>query len=198
MIMKIRSIFIQKLFFKKKKLVDYFPWQPLVMIVSFPITGKPSILYTPAKCSICRRVFFNKYSLKRHMIQAHNENRVHTRPYVVYPKHGYYVMKKNFSATSAQMLQKMPNIGAFSSSSNSGTSDFSLPVSSIRQSDMPIGENEYLDENEEIAYDENEGVFSNELSSTYRNSNDGSGVQSELEDSSFLSAENEEISLSHN
>ncbi|XP_076055826.1 uncharacterized protein LOC143033965 isoform X11 [Oratosquilla oratoria] len=43
--------------------------------------GKPSILYTPAECPICKRVFFNKYSTKRHMIQTHGENLVPTRPY---------------------------------------------------------------------------------------------------------------------
>ncbi|XP_064095338.1 zinc finger and BTB domain-containing protein 42-like isoform X23 [Macrobrachium nipponense] len=43
--------------------------------------GKPSILYTPVECPLCKRRFFNKYSAKRHMIQAHGENRFHTRPY---------------------------------------------------------------------------------------------------------------------
>ncbi|XP_071513155.1 uncharacterized protein [Panulirus ornatus] len=43
--------------------------------------GKTSILYTPAECPLCKRRFFNKYSAKRHMIQAHGENLFHTRPY---------------------------------------------------------------------------------------------------------------------
>ncbi|KAK4320774.1 hypothetical protein Pmani_008393 [Petrolisthes manimaculis] len=38
-------------------------------------------MYTPAECPLCKRRFFNKYSAKRHMIQAHGENRFHTRPY---------------------------------------------------------------------------------------------------------------------
>lgn len=39
------------------------------------------VLYRRTSCPICARSFFNKYSLKRHMIQAHKENHVHTRPY---------------------------------------------------------------------------------------------------------------------
>ncbi|KAK8754681.1 hypothetical protein OTU49_017532 [Cherax quadricarinatus] len=53
----------------------------IVTALSFPVAGKTSILYTPAECPLCKRRFFNKYSAKRHMIQAHGENLFHTRPY---------------------------------------------------------------------------------------------------------------------
>ncbi|KAG0717311.1 hypothetical protein GWK47_054700 [Chionoecetes opilio] len=46
-----------------------------------PSQSRTSILYTPAECPLCKRRFFNKYSAKRHMIQAHGENFFHTRPY---------------------------------------------------------------------------------------------------------------------